>query len=90
MADEPSRTFFAERSSKRRCAGFCAAHRGRYCLRRDGNDLCHAHHLQSQRDLCRRVGTVRGQSGAVTAVRWHARLPYFTRIEQEVPLMNQW
>ena len=26
---------------------------------------------------------------AVTDVGWHARLPYFTRIEQEVPLMNQ-
>jgi regulator of protease activity HflC (stomatin/prohibitin superfamily) len=25
----------------------------------------------------------------VTAVGWHARLPFFTRIEQEVPLMNQ-
>jgi regulator of protease activity HflC (stomatin/prohibitin superfamily) len=25
----------------------------------------------------------------VTDVGWHARLPYFTRIEQEVPLMNQ-
>jgi regulator of protease activity HflC (stomatin/prohibitin superfamily) len=26
---------------------------------------------------------------AVTDVGWHIRLPYFTRIEQEVPLMNQ-
>ncbi len=26
---------------------------------------------------------------AVTDVGWHFRLPYFTRIEQEVPLMNQ-
>src|SRR5210317_2493790 len=26
---------------------------------------------------------------AVTDVGWHVRLPYFTRIEQEVPLMNQ-
>jgi regulator of protease activity HflC (stomatin/prohibitin superfamily) len=26
---------------------------------------------------------------AVTAVGWHSRLPFFTRIEQEVPLMNQ-
>jgi regulator of protease activity HflC (stomatin/prohibitin superfamily) len=25
----------------------------------------------------------------VTDIGWHARLPYFTRIEQEVPLMNQ-
>jgi regulator of protease activity HflC (stomatin/prohibitin superfamily) len=30
-----------------------------------------------------------GKREAVTAVGWHARLPYFTRIEQEVPLMNQ-
>jgi regulator of protease activity HflC (stomatin/prohibitin superfamily) len=30
-----------------------------------------------------------GNREAVTAVGWHARLPYFTRIEQEVPLMNQ-
>jgi regulator of protease activity HflC (stomatin/prohibitin superfamily) len=30
-----------------------------------------------------------GQRQAVTDVGWHARLPYFTRIEQEVPLMNQ-
>jgi regulator of protease activity HflC (stomatin/prohibitin superfamily) len=30
-----------------------------------------------------------GRREAVTAVGWHARLPYFTRIEQEVPLMNQ-
>jgi regulator of protease activity HflC (stomatin/prohibitin superfamily) len=30
-----------------------------------------------------------GKREAVTQVGWHARLPYFTRIEQEVPLMNQ-
>ena len=30
-----------------------------------------------------------GQREAVTDIGWHARLPYFTRIEQEVPLMNQ-
>ncbi len=30
-----------------------------------------------------------GNREAVTDVGWHARLPYFTRIEQEVPLMNQ-
>ncbi|NNL78750.1 MAG: SPFH domain-containing protein [Desulfobacterales bacterium] len=30
-----------------------------------------------------------GQRDAVTAVGWHVRLPYFTRIEQEVSLMNQ-
>jgi regulator of protease activity HflC (stomatin/prohibitin superfamily) len=30
-----------------------------------------------------------GQRETVTAVGWHVRLPYFTRIEQEVPLMNQ-
>lgn len=30
-----------------------------------------------------------GNRQAVTEVGWHARLPYFTRIEQEVPLMNQ-
>jgi len=30
-----------------------------------------------------------GQREAVTEIGWHARLPYFTRIEQEVPLMNQ-
>jgi regulator of protease activity HflC (stomatin/prohibitin superfamily) len=30
-----------------------------------------------------------GERQAVTEVGWHARLPYFTRIEQEVPLMNQ-
>ncbi|MEJ2164540.1 MAG: SPFH domain-containing protein [Desulfobacterales bacterium] len=30
-----------------------------------------------------------GQRQAVTDIGWHARLPYFTRIEQEVPLMNQ-
>lgn len=30
-----------------------------------------------------------GQREAVTEVGWHVRLPYFTRIEQEVPLMNQ-
>ncbi len=33
-----------------------------------------------------RLGGVRE---AVTDVGWHARLPFFTRIEQEVPLMNQ-
>ncbi|MDJ0667689.1 MAG: SPFH domain-containing protein [Desulfobacterales bacterium] len=30
-----------------------------------------------------------GRREAVTAVGWHPRLPFFTRIEQEVPLMNQ-
>lgn len=30
-----------------------------------------------------------GQRMAVTDVGWHARLPFFTRIEQEVALMNQ-
>jgi regulator of protease activity HflC (stomatin/prohibitin superfamily) len=30
-----------------------------------------------------------GQREAVTRVGWHLRLPYFTRIEQEVTLMNQ-
>ena len=30
-----------------------------------------------------------GVREAVTDIGWHARLPYFTRIEQEVPLMNQ-
>ncbi len=30
-----------------------------------------------------------GQREAITTVGWHLRLPYFTRIEQEVPLMNQ-
>ncbi|MCF8052596.1 MAG: SPFH domain-containing protein [Desulfobacterales bacterium] len=30
-----------------------------------------------------------GQRQAVTQVGWHLRLPFFTRIEQEVPLMNQ-
>jgi len=30
-----------------------------------------------------------GQREAVTDIGWHARLPYFTRIEQEVSLMNQ-
>jgi regulator of protease activity HflC (stomatin/prohibitin superfamily) len=30
-----------------------------------------------------------GKRQAVTEVGWHARLPLFTRIEQEVPLMNQ-
>jgi regulator of protease activity HflC (stomatin/prohibitin superfamily) len=30
-----------------------------------------------------------GRREAVTQVGWHVRLPYFTRIEQEVPLMNQ-
>ncbi|MCP4753933.1 MAG: SPFH domain-containing protein [Proteobacteria bacterium] len=33
-----------------------------------------------------RLGGVRE---AVTEVGWHGRLPFFTRIEQEVPLMNQ-
>jgi regulator of protease activity HflC (stomatin/prohibitin superfamily) len=30
-----------------------------------------------------------GGREAVTQIGWHVRLPYFTRIEQEVPLMNQ-
>src|SRR5512138_1198833 len=30
-----------------------------------------------------------GTRQAVTQVGWHARLPFFSRIEQEVPLMNQ-
>ena len=30
-----------------------------------------------------------GVREAVTTVGWHMRLPFFTRIEQEVPLMNQ-
>lgn len=30
-----------------------------------------------------------GKREAVTSVGWHARLPFFTRLEQEVPLMNQ-
>jgi regulator of protease activity HflC (stomatin/prohibitin superfamily) len=30
-----------------------------------------------------------GKREAITEVGWHIRLPYFTRIEQEVPLMNQ-
>ncbi len=30
-----------------------------------------------------------GEREAVTEVGWHVRLPFFTRIEQEVPLMNQ-
>ncbi|MBL0712449.1 MAG: SPFH domain-containing protein [Desulfosarcina sp.] len=30
-----------------------------------------------------------GNREAVTQVGWHVRLPFFTRIEQEVPLMNQ-
>lgn len=30
-----------------------------------------------------------GKRQAVTEVGWHSRLPFFTRIEQEVPLMNQ-
>ena len=30
-----------------------------------------------------------GEREAVTEMGWHARLPYFTRIEQEVFLMNQ-
>jgi regulator of protease activity HflC (stomatin/prohibitin superfamily) len=30
-----------------------------------------------------------GQRGAVTDIGWHVRLPFFTRIEQEVSLMNQ-
>ncbi len=30
-----------------------------------------------------------GNREAVTDIGWHARLPFFTKIEQEVPLMNQ-
>ena len=30
-----------------------------------------------------------GKREAVTEVGWHARLPFFTRLEEEVPLMNQ-
>ncbi len=30
-----------------------------------------------------------GEREAVTEIGWHLRLPFFTRIEQEVPLMNQ-
>ena len=30
-----------------------------------------------------------GERDAVTTIGWHVRLPYFTRIEQEVSLMNQ-
>jgi regulator of protease activity HflC (stomatin/prohibitin superfamily) len=30
-----------------------------------------------------------GHREAVTDIGWHVRLPFFTRIEQEVPLMNQ-
>jgi len=30
-----------------------------------------------------------GDREAVTEIGWHFRLPYFTKIEQEVPLMNQ-
>ena len=30
-----------------------------------------------------------GQREAVTDIGWHARLPYFTRIEQEEPLIHQ-
>jgi len=30
-----------------------------------------------------------GKRQAITEVGWHIRLPFFTRIEQEVPLMNQ-
>ncbi len=30
-----------------------------------------------------------GQREAITSIGWHIRLPYFTRIEQEIPLMNQ-
>lgn len=30
-----------------------------------------------------------GKRDAVTAIGWHVRLPFFTRIEQEVTLMNQ-
>lgn len=30
-----------------------------------------------------------GRREAVTDIGWHVRLPFFTRIEQEVPLMNQ-
>lgn len=35
------------------------------------------------------VETLSGQRTAVTEVGWHVRLPIFTRIELEVPLMNQ-
>ncbi len=30
-----------------------------------------------------------GQRQAVTEVGWHYRLPFFTKLEKEVPLMNQ-
>ncbi len=30
-----------------------------------------------------------GQRQPITEIGWHVRLPYFTRIEQEIPLMNQ-
>ncbi len=30
-----------------------------------------------------------GKRQAVTEVGWHYRLPFFTRLEKEVPLMNQ-
>ncbi len=30
-----------------------------------------------------------GKREAITDVGWHARLPFFTKLEQEVPLMNQ-
>lgn len=33
--------------------------------------------------------TLGGERQAVTQVGWHLRLPIFTRLEQEVPLMNQ-
>lgn len=35
------------------------------------------------------VETVSGERIAVTEIGWHVRLPIFTRIELEVPLMNQ-
>jgi regulator of protease activity HflC (stomatin/prohibitin superfamily) len=35
------------------------------------------------------VETLAGERIAVTDVGWHIRLPFFTRIELEVPLMNQ-
>ncbi len=35
------------------------------------------------------IEQLNGTREAVTKVGWHARLPFFTRIEQDVPLMNQ-
>ena len=35
------------------------------------------------------IEQLNGTRKAVTQVGWHARLPFFTRIEQDVPLMNQ-